>query len=31
VGEMFDHVYHDITPDLLRQRQQLLAELAREA
>jgi pyruvate dehydrogenase E1 component alpha subunit len=31
VGEMFDNVYHDITPDLLRQRQELLAELAKEA
>jgi pyruvate dehydrogenase E1 component alpha subunit len=31
VGEMFDTVYHDITPDLVRQREQLLAELAKEA
>jgi hypothetical protein len=27
---MFDTVYRDITPDLMRQREQLLAELARE-
>jgi len=31
VAEMFDTVYHDITPDLVDQRQQLLAELAKEA
>lgn len=31
VGEMFDSVYHDITPDLVRQRQELLAEIAKEA
>ena len=31
VAEMFDAVYHDITPDLARQREQLLAELAKEA
>jgi len=30
VGEMFDTVYHDITPDLAHQREQLLAELAKE-
>lgn len=30
VAEMFDTVYHDITPDLVAQREQLLAELARE-
>jgi len=28
---MFDTVYHDITPDLAHQREQLLAELAKEA
>ncbi|WNG85940.1 pyruvate dehydrogenase (acetyl-transferring) E1 component subunit alpha [Mycobacterium sp. ITM-2016-00317] len=31
VGEVFDTVYHDITPDLARQRDELLAELAKEA
>ncbi|HET7665254.1 MAG TPA: pyruvate dehydrogenase (acetyl-transferring) E1 component subunit alpha [Mycobacterium sp.] len=31
VAEMFDTVYHDITPDLVRQRDELLAELAKEA
>jgi len=31
VSEMFDTVYHDITPDLLAQRDQVLAELAKEA
>jgi 2-oxoisovalerate dehydrogenase E1 component alpha subunit len=31
VTEMFDTVYHDITPALADQRQQLLAELAKEA
>jgi 2-oxoisovalerate dehydrogenase E1 component alpha subunit len=31
VAEMFDTVYHDITPGLADQRQQLLAELAKEA
>jgi 2-oxoisovalerate dehydrogenase E1 component subunit alpha len=31
VGEMFDTVYHDITPELVHQREQLLAELAKEA
>jgi len=31
VAEMFDTVYHDITPDLARQRDQLAAELAKEA
>jgi 2-oxoisovalerate dehydrogenase E1 component alpha subunit len=31
VGEMFDTVYHDITPDLVRQREQLRDELAKEA
>jgi pyruvate dehydrogenase E1 component alpha subunit len=30
VAEMFDTVYRDITPDLAAQRDQLLAELARE-
>jgi len=28
---MFDTVYHDITPELARQREELLAELAKEA
>jgi len=28
---MFDTVYHDITPDLVRQREQLRDELAKEA
>jgi 2-oxoisovalerate dehydrogenase E1 component alpha subunit len=31
VGEVFDTVYHDITPELARQRDQLAAELAKEA
>jgi 2-oxoisovalerate dehydrogenase E1 component alpha subunit len=31
VAEMFDTVYHDITPDLAHQRDELLAELAKEA
>jgi 2-oxoisovalerate dehydrogenase E1 component alpha subunit len=31
VTEVFDTVYHDITPDLARQRDALVAELAREA
>jgi 2-oxoisovalerate dehydrogenase E1 component alpha subunit len=31
VAEMFDTVYHDITPALAEQRDQLLAELAKEA
>jgi pyruvate dehydrogenase E1 component alpha subunit len=31
VAEMFDTVYHDITPNLADQREQLLAELAKEA
>jgi 2-oxoisovalerate dehydrogenase E1 component alpha subunit len=31
VTEMFDTVYHDITPDLVAQREQLVAELAKEA
>jgi pyruvate dehydrogenase E1 component alpha subunit len=31
VAEMFDTVYSDITPDLVNQRDQLLAELAKEA
>jgi pyruvate dehydrogenase E1 component alpha subunit len=31
VGEKFDTVYHDITPDLVRQREQLRDELAKEA
>jgi pyruvate dehydrogenase E1 component alpha subunit len=31
VAEVFDTVYHDITPELARQRDQLLAELAEEA
>ena len=31
VAEMFDTVYHDITPELARQRDQLAAELAKEA
>ena len=30
VTEMFDAVYHDITPDLVAQREQLSAELAKE-
>lgn len=30
-AEMFDHVYAEITPDLARQRDQLLRELAEEA
>jgi 2-oxoisovalerate dehydrogenase E1 component alpha subunit len=31
VAEVFDTVYHRITPDLARQRDELAAELAREA
>ncbi|KUH80148.1 MULTISPECIES: pyruvate dehydrogenase (acetyl-transferring) E1 component subunit alpha [unclassified Mycobacterium] len=31
VSEIFDTVYHDITPDLAAQREQLTAELAKEA
>ncbi|QZT61202.1 pyruvate dehydrogenase (acetyl-transferring) E1 component subunit alpha [Mycolicibacterium austroafricanum] len=31
IGEVFDTVYHDITPDLARQRDELFAELAKEA
>ncbi len=31
IGEMFDTVYHDITPNLSAQREQLAAELAKEA
>ena len=31
VAEVFDTVYHDITPDLAQQRDRLLAELAKEA
>jgi 2-oxoisovalerate dehydrogenase E1 component alpha subunit len=31
VAEVFDTVYHDITPELARQRDQLAAELAKEA
>lgn len=31
VTDMFDAVYHDITPDLAAQREQLAAELAKEA
>lgn len=31
VTDMFENVYHDITPDLAAQRDQLLAELAKEA
>lgn len=31
VSEVFDTVYHDITPDLAEQRDRLLAELAKEA
>lgn len=30
-AELFDNVYAEITPDLARQRDQLLAELAKEA
>jgi pyruvate dehydrogenase E1 component alpha subunit len=30
VTDMFDTVYHDITPDLLAQREQVVAELAKE-
>ena len=30
VAEMFDTVYHDITPELVRQREELLTELAKE-
>ena len=31
VGELFDTVYADITPNLQSQREQLMAELAKEA
>ena len=31
ITEMFDTVYHDITPTLAAQREQLVAELAKEA
>lgn len=31
IGEVFDTVYHDVTPEVARQRDQLLAELAKEA
>jgi 2-oxoisovalerate dehydrogenase E1 component alpha subunit len=31
VADIFDTVYHDITPDLVTQREKLLAELAKEA
>ena len=31
VAEMFDTVYHDITPELVRQREELLTELAKES
>jgi 2-oxoisovalerate dehydrogenase E1 component alpha subunit len=31
VADVFDTVYHDITPDLAEQRDRLLAELAKEA
>lgn len=31
IAEVFDTVYHDITPELARQRDELLAELAKEA
>lgn len=31
IVEVFDTVYHDITPDLARQRDELLAELAKES
>jgi pyruvate dehydrogenase E1 component alpha subunit len=30
VAEVFDSVYHRITPELVRQRDELAAELARE-
>jgi pyruvate dehydrogenase E1 component alpha subunit len=30
VAEMFDTVYHDITPELVRQREELLTELSKE-
>jgi pyruvate dehydrogenase E1 component alpha subunit len=30
IAEVFDTVYHDITPDLMRQRDELTAELAKE-
>jgi 2-oxoisovalerate dehydrogenase E1 component alpha subunit len=30
VADMFDTVYHDITPELVRQREELLTELAKE-
>ena len=31
ITDVFDTVYHDITPDLLAQREQVLAEMAKEA
>jgi pyruvate dehydrogenase E1 component alpha subunit len=31
VAEVFEHVYGEMTPDLIAQREQLFAELAREA
>jgi pyruvate dehydrogenase E1 component alpha subunit len=31
ITEVFDTVYHDVTPDLLAQREQVLAEIAKEA
>jgi pyruvate dehydrogenase E1 component alpha subunit len=31
ITDVFDTVYHDITPDLLAQREQVLAEIAKEA
>jgi pyruvate dehydrogenase E1 component alpha subunit len=31
ITDVFDTVYHDITPDLLAQRKQVLAEIAKEA
>ena len=31
ITEMFDNVYADITPELVAQREQLRAELAKEA
>jgi pyruvate dehydrogenase E1 component alpha subunit len=31
IAEVFDTVYHDITPELMRQRDELAAELAKEA
>jgi pyruvate dehydrogenase E1 component alpha subunit len=30
IADVFDTVYHDITPDLLAQREQMLAEIAKE-